>query len=144
MLPLIKCFYNSTNSMAASLKTISVQNTKLFIGSVPFRLQKNKHERNRELRRDAMKLQPVRLHSGTGLIYSANRGQNRNLIRMHLSFIRYEWCLDSAFMSPKHTEAWLYVCFLPVIVFQKRGRGRDLLNVHTRIQLPVTNFKLPF
>lgn len=76
--------------MAASLKTISVQNTKLFIGSVPFRLQKNKHVRNRELRRDAMKLQPVRLHSGTGLIYSANRGQNRNLIRMHLSFIRYE------------------------------------------------------
>lgn len=42
--------------MAASLKTISVQNTKLFIGSVPFQLQKNKHERNRELRRDAMKL----------------------------------------------------------------------------------------
>lgn len=60
--------------MAASLKTISVQNTKLFIGSVPFRLQKNKHERNRELRRDAMKLQPVRLHSGTGLIYRVRTG----------------------------------------------------------------------
>lgn len=40
------------------------------------------------------------------------------------------------------------VCMrFPVIVFQE-GWGwvgeRDLLNVHTRIQLPMTNFKLPF
>ena len=68
----------------------------------------------------------------------------------HSNFLGYQSANRSSWhhhVSKAQLGEVVCMCF-PVIVLQEEGVGglveRDLLNVHTRIQLPMTNFKLPF